>query len=56
MEQPRWPATSPMTAVKRPMKIIEVTKVGYPLRKAGRQERAMHSEGWGYVYICHVLV
>ncbi len=31
MKQPRWPATSPMTAVQRPMKAIEMTKQGYPL-------------------------
>ena len=31
MKQPRWPATSPMTAVQRPIMAIEITKQGYPL-------------------------
>ena len=31
MKQPRWPATSPMTAAQRPIMAIEITKQGYPL-------------------------
>ena len=31
MKQPKWPATSPMTAVQTPMKAMEITKQGYPL-------------------------
>ena len=31
MKQPRWPATSPITAVHAPMAEIDTTKVGYPL-------------------------
>jgi len=56
MKQPRWPATSPMTAVKRPMEIIEVTKVGYPLRKAGRQEHALEEGGVTSTSVMRLLV
>ena len=31
MKQPKWPATSPMTAVQTPIMQIETTKHGYPL-------------------------
>ena len=31
MKQPKCPATSPMTAVHRPIIAIEITKQGYPL-------------------------
>ena len=31
MKQPKWPATSPMTAVQRPIMAMETTKHGYPL-------------------------
>ena len=34
MKQPRWPATSPMTAVQAPMKQIDTTNVMYPLARA----------------------
>ena len=37
MKQPRWPATSPMTAVQAPIMKIEITKVGYPLASAAKQ-------------------
>ena len=56
MKHPRWPATSPMTAVKIPMKIIEVTKVGYPLRKAGRQEHALEEGGVTSTSVMRLLV
>ena len=32
MKQPRWPATSPITAVHNPTNAMEMTKVGYPLK------------------------
>ena len=31
MKHPKWPATSPMTAVQTPIIAIETTKQGYPL-------------------------
>ena len=31
MKQPKWPATSPITAVQAPMKTKEMKKQGYPL-------------------------
>ena len=31
MKQPKWPATSPMTAVQTPIMAMETTKHGYPL-------------------------
>ena len=30
MKHPRWPATSPMTAVQTPIMAMEITKHGYP--------------------------
>ena len=33
MKQPRWPAISPIIAVLPPMKRIDMTKVGYPLKR-----------------------
>ena len=30
MKQPRWPATSPMTAVQIPIAPMAITNVGYP--------------------------
>ena len=38
MKQPRWPATSPMTAVQAPMKAIEMTNVKYPLKIPVKEE------------------
>ena len=32
MKQPRWPATSPITAVHKPTNAMEMTNVGYPLK------------------------
>ena len=31
MKQPKCPATSPITAVQRPIMAMEITKQGYPL-------------------------
>ena len=31
MKQPKWPATSPITAVHMPIIQMEITKHGYPL-------------------------
>ena len=31
MKQPKWPATSPITAVQTPIMAMEMTKQGYPL-------------------------
>ena len=30
MKQPKWPATSPITAVQTPIMAMEITKQGYP--------------------------
>ena len=41
MKQPRWPATSPMTAVQPPMKKMAMTNVGYPWAIAERELHAL---------------
>ena len=45
-KQPRWPATSPMTAVRTPMAVMEARKARYPWYKAackkGKRIRVSH--------------
>ena len=50
MKHPRWPATSPMTAVQTPIMAMEITKHGYPApnpiqvwkEKFGKMQKILH--------------
>ena len=41
--QPKWAATSPMTAVRRPMKNMDITKAGHPLHLSEQREKEKKS-------------
>ena len=56
MKQPRWSKTSLMTMEQRPIRRIEVSKVGCPLRKVGRWEVALGEGGVTSTSVMHLLV
>ena len=53
MKHPRWPATSPITAVHTPIMAMEITKHGYPApRPKGFFRKHKFEKQQGWIYLC----